>query len=161
VRNGKLYGRASLTAILRPLVSPFGGANYYASRLQTSLRYQDGDDWKALLGSMKESTLTEAEAREDLKKWQPVRRHCRDFTKRSGLAFSGNSFQLYARVFTRDLYQFKWKHHSEAGPQEAAFVLTLTAPEGDDGAIYNSMVQQLGNFVQSAVVDQEIDISIA
>jgi hypothetical protein len=25
IRNGKLYGRASLTAILRPLVSPFGG----------------------------------------------------------------------------------------------------------------------------------------
>lgn len=161
VRNGKLYGRASLTAILRPLVSPFGGANYYASRLQTSLRYQDGDEWKALLGSMKESTLTEAEAREDLKKWQPVRRHCRDFMKRSGLGFSGNSFQLYARVFTRDLYQFKWKHHSEAGPQEAAFVLSLTAPEGDDGAIYNSMVQQLGNFVQSGVVNQEIDISNA
>jgi len=33
VRNGKLYGRASLTAILRPLVSPFAGANYFASRL--------------------------------------------------------------------------------------------------------------------------------
>ena len=42
VRDRKLYGRARLTAVLRPLVSPFGGANYFASRLETSLRYPNG-----------------------------------------------------------------------------------------------------------------------
>jgi hypothetical protein len=57
IRNGKLYGRASPTAILRPLVSPFAGANYFASRLQTSLRYPTGaDDWEPLVGKMLEST---------------------------------------------------------------------------------------------------------
>ena len=38
VRDGRLVGRVSLTAILRPLVSPFGGANYFASRIETSIR---------------------------------------------------------------------------------------------------------------------------
>jgi len=37
-----------------------------------------------------------------LRKWQPIRRACRDFTKRGGLKFDGKYLQLYAR----DLYQF-------------------------------------------------------
>jgi hypothetical protein len=159
IRNGKLYGRASLTAILRPLVSPFAGANYFASRLQTSLRYPtDVDEWEPLVGKMLESTLKEHDAREELKKWQPIRRHTRDFTHREGIAFSGTHLQLYARVFTRDLYQFGWNHHSQAGEQDVAFVLTLWS--GDGGAsIYNSTVNALGNFVESAVVNQDIEIS--
>ena len=100
VRNRKLFGRASLTAILRPLVSPFGGANYFASRLQTSLRYPtDEDNWEPLVGSMLESTLKEQDARDELRKWQPVRRHTRDFSTRDGIAFNGTHLQLYARVF--------------------------------------------------------------
>lgn len=158
IRDGKLYGRVSLTAILRPLVSPFGGANYFASRLQTSLRYPSGEDWESLVGSMQESTLKEQEARDDLKKWQPVRRHYKDFTNRAGIAFSGTHLQLYARVFTRDLYQFGWNHHSQAGVQDVAFVLTLWSGDGQP-AIYNSMVRGLGTFVESAVVNQDIEIT--
>jgi hypothetical protein len=155
VRDGKLVGRAKLTAILKPLVSPFGGANYFASRLQTSLRYPTNGKWEPLVGSMLESTLKEEDARKELKKWQPVRCHCKDFP--DGLAFDGKHLQLYARVFTRDLYQFGWTHHSQAGPQEVAFVLTLWGTDGDS-AIYNSMVGALGNFVESAVVNQEIEL---
>jgi hypothetical protein len=157
VVRGKLSGRASLTAILNPLVSPFGGANYFASRLQVSLQYPDGDGWKSLLGSMEESTLTENAARDELMKWQPVRRHVRDFTKRGGLKFDGSSMRLYARVFTRDLYQYRWTHHSSAGPQDVAFVLTLSGLDGSP-SIYDSMVQRLGNFVESAVLNQDIDV---
>jgi hypothetical protein len=159
VHEGKLLGRASLTAVLRPLTSPFGSANYFASRLQTSLRYQSGGEWKSLLGSMLESTLKEQDARDELKKWQPVRRHCRDFSGRGGIEFSGKHLQLFARVFMRDLYQFGWDHHSQAGPQEVAFVLTLWSADGE-ASIYNSTVQTLGNFVESAVLNQEIEISI-
>jgi hypothetical protein len=158
IRNKKLFGRASLTAILRPLVSPFGGANYFASRLQTSLRYPSGDDWKPLVGSMLESTLKEQDARDELMKWQPVRRHYKDFTNRGGLSFDGDHLQLYARVFTRDLYQFGWNHHSSAGPQEVAFVLTFWSADGS-ASIYNSTAQALGNFVESAVINQEIEIT--
>ena len=41
-RGGKLFGQASLTGILNPLVSPFGGPNYFASRLETALQYRNG-----------------------------------------------------------------------------------------------------------------------
>jgi hypothetical protein len=94
IRDGKLYGHANLTAVLRPLVSPLAGANYFASRLQTSLTYPTGgDNWKPLLGTMLESTLEEGDARKELKKWQPVRRHYRDFTKRGGAEFdAGRGF---------------------------------------------------------------------
>jgi hypothetical protein len=106
---------------------------------------------------MMESTLPENDARENLKKWQPIRRHCRDFVKGGGLAFSGNQLRLYARVFARDLYQFGWQTNSDVGPQEVAFVLTLCGP-GDEPSIYNSTAQMLGTFVESAVINQEIDI---
>jgi subtilase family protein len=155
VKKGKLCGEARLTAVLRPLVSPYGQANYFASRLETALQYTNsGGDWQSLLGSMKESSLKELEARKELAKWQPVRRHCEEF---SAVGFGGNHFRLYARVYTRDLYQFGWDHHSQAGPQDVAFVLTFHAADGQD-TIHDSTVRALGNFVQSAVVNQEIEI---
>jgi hypothetical protein len=161
IHNGKLLGRASLTAVLKPVVSPFAETNYFATRLETSLSYQHPtkqDEWKSLLGSMMESTLPENDARENLKKWQPVRRHSRDFAKGGGLAFSGNQLRLYARVFARDLFQFGWQTNSDVGPQEVAFVLTLRGPE-DQPSIYNSTAQMLGNFVESAVINQDIEIT--
>lgn len=159
VRNKKLFGRASLTAVLRPLVSPYGGANYFASRLETSLTFPAGPKkWSPLLGSMQESTLAEQDARSELRKWQPIRRHCRNFTKGAGLGFSGNHLRLYARVFMRDLYQFGWTHHSQAGPQDVSFVLTLTSADGGK-SIYDSTAQALGNFVESAVLNQDIEVN--
>ncbi|MCK1463085.1 S8 family peptidase [Bradyrhizobium sp. 2] len=155
VHKGKLRGRGRLTAVLKPLVSPLGGANYFASRLETSLQYTNGaGDTASLLGSMQESTLTELEAREELAKWQPIRRHCNQF---KSLGFLGSYFRLYARVYTRDIYQFNWNHPSEAGPQEVAFVLSLWG-DGDDDSIHDSTVRALGNFVESAVVNQEIEV---
>lgn len=159
VRNGKLYGKARLTAVLSPLVSPFRGKNYFDSRLQTSLQYFAVTGWKSLLGPMKESTIRENDSRDELKKWYPIRRHCADFTKRRGRQFSGQHFRLYARVYTRDLYQFGWNDHSQAGSQEAAFVLTLWGG-GQQRSIYDSTVQQLGTFVESAVLEQEIEQEI-
>ncbi|WP_271600152.1 S8 family peptidase [Bradyrhizobium sp. CCBAU 45384] len=158
VHNGKFRGRATLTAVLKPVVSPFADANYFATRLVTSLQYPvKPDDWKSLLGTMLESTIPEGDARENLKKWQPIRRHCRDFSKGAGLAFSGNQLRLYARIYARDLYQFGWQTNSDVGAQEVAFVLTLRGPN-DEPSIYNSTAQALGNFVESAVINQEIEI---
>ena len=161
VRNGKLFGKARLTAVLNPLVSPSAGANYFASRLQISLQYIDkpGADWKSLLGPMKESTILVNDARDELKKWSPIRRHCADFTKQGGRQLAKYHFRLYARVYIRDLYQFGWNHHSQAGSQEAAFVLTLLSGE-HQRSIYDSTVQELGNFVESAVLEQEIEQEI-
>ena len=157
VRNGMLFGKARLTAVLAPIVSPFGGANYFASRLETSLQYVDrrGVDWKPLVGSMRESTIPENVARNDLKKWHPIRRLSADFSKRKGRTFSGRHFRLYARVYTRDIYQFGWNHPALAGPQHAAFVLTFWSGE-QLPSIYDSTVQALGTFVESAVNAQDI-----
>jgi hypothetical protein len=51
---------------------------------------------------MMESTLAEQDARDELRKWQPIRRHCKDFSRGGGLTFAGDQFRLYARVYTRD-----------------------------------------------------------
>jgi len=158
VRGGKLIGKGKLTAILNPVLSELGGANYFATRLQVALQYTTrAGKTGNLLGSMKEDTTAEMEARTELAKWQPVRRHMRDFAKGSGITFSGNAMRLHARVYSRDLFQFDLTSHHDLGEQDVAFVLTLS-DGSDSNAIYNSTVQRLGNFVESAVLEQAIDI---
>jgi hypothetical protein len=49
------------------------------------------------------------------------------------------------------------QHQSQAGLQDVAFVLTFRSADRDL-EIYNSIVRSLGSFVESAVVDQEIDV---
>jgi hypothetical protein len=89
--------------------------------------------------------------------WHPVRRHIRDFGQRGGITFSGDTMRLHARVFARDLFQFDAADHHELGEQDVAFVLTLS--DGSDSSdLYNSMAQRLGTFVESAVVEQAIEV---
>lgn len=157
IRKGKLHGRGSLTAIIEPLTSETLAGNYFASRLEVALQYQStAGKTKSLLGTMKTSVVTEHEARSEFHKWNPVRRHCNDFTK-NGLTFSGRHMRLYARVYARDLYQFGMRNNEDVGTLKAAFVLTLS--DGTEtGDLYNEMRTMLGNFVESAVLDQDIDI---
>jgi hypothetical protein len=158
IKDGKLLGSARLTAILKPIVSETGGPNYFSTRLQVALQYSDrGGKTANLLGSMKEDKITEQEARSDLAKWHPVRRHARNFSKRGGLSFSGDVMRLHARVFARDLFQYGVSSQRELGEQEVAFVLTLQSLDDGDG-IYNSTTQRLRGFVESAVLNQEIEI---
>jgi len=159
IRNGKLYGRGSLTAIVEPLVAEDLGGNYFSSRIEVALQYKTRrGDTQNLLGAMKTDPMTEAEARAELHKWNPVRRHSRDFSPR-GLAFSGDALRLYARVYARDLYQFGWKRNEDVPPLRANFVLSLSdGTESSD--LYNEMRSGLGNFVESAVVEQDIDIDL-
>lgn len=91
-------------------------------------------------------------------KWHPVRRHIRDFSRRGGIAFRGNTMRLNARIFARDLFQFGHTSHHELGEQDVSFVLTLTDGTDTD-ALYNSMAQRLTTFVESAVIGQEININ--
>ncbi|MBF0168947.1 MAG: S8 family peptidase [Alphaproteobacteria bacterium] len=155
VQNGKIYGSATLTAILRPLLSEEGEGNYFASRLETTLQYRHNGKMKNLLGSMKESQIREQEARDDLAKWHPVRRHSK--TMKKGVSFSEPTMRLRARVYTRDLYQFSKERNADLDPQEVTFVLTLR-DGSSNSEIYNSVAQQLGSFVESAVVSQDIEV---
>ena len=108
---------------------------------------------------MRESKAPESDARRDHAKWHPVRRLRRDFTKQTGLQFAGDDMRLYARVYARDLYQFGYQNHSELDSQEAVFVLTFTAAD-ESAPIYDTMAQELGNYVESAVIGQEIEVTI-
>ncbi|WP_312414334.1 S8 family peptidase [Shinella sp.] len=158
--NGKLSGKARLTVILNPKLSESGGPNYFATRIQVALQYTEVSGGTGnLLGSMKEDKIKEADARSELAKWHPVRRHSRDFSKRGGIGFSGSTFRLRAQIYARDLFQFNISGgQRELGEQFAAFVLTLEGGAADK-SIYNSTTQRLRNFVESAVLNQEIEIS--
>ena len=158
LRNGKLYGKVRLTAILNPLVSPHGGANYFASRLETSLQYipKYGQDWKGLLEPIREDTIANDGQRQERLKWHPVRHHVADFSNGGGRQVAHGQFRLYARIYTRDFYQVGLQGVSENDDQEVAFVLTLLSGESRD-SIYDSMVRGLGVFVESALTEQDIE----
>lgn len=156
VRDGKLFGRASLTAVLAPLVSGLAAANYFSSRLEVALQTAGPRRTHInLLGTMRESVTREREARAELAKWHPVRRHNKSFKR--GRVLHSDVMRLYARVFTRDTYQFEQEDVDQ--PQQVAFVLTLTAPTANDD-IYSSMTARLGAYVESAVLEQEVEMEI-
>jgi hypothetical protein len=156
MRNGKITGAASLTAVLRPLTSPFAEENYFATRIEVALQYRNPHNkWDNLLGTMRESTTDEETARADLKKWQPIRHHKK--LKFSRGTSTSPVLRVRARLYTRDLFQPTLPTRTSMPPQRVALVLSLTSQAADDG-IYNSMVRGLGTFVDSAVLEQSIEI---
>lgn len=160
ITDGKLKGGVALTAILRPKVSELGSANYFSTRLQVALQYTkpDGKTMGNLAGSMKESTDAEEVARAEHAKWNPIRHH--ETSIKQGRAFSGRTLRVCARVFGRDLYQFGISSNAELEESQVAFALTLSAPSGtNSSSIYNSLATRLGNYVESAVNDIEVDVS--
>ncbi len=155
LRDGKLVGGFKLTAILEPLLSSTGTSNYFASRLETNLQFRNRQNkTQAILGKLDESETAEQEARADLAKWQPVR-HFPLVVIPKGRAQSGDMLRLYARVYTRDRFQFDFNTNEEAPVHRAAFVLSLVAPD-DDPDFYNSAVARMGNLVENAL-DVEVE----
>ncbi|WP_033736016.1 S8 family peptidase [Pantoea sp. Sc1] len=153
--GGKIKGDIILTAIIKPLVSELGGDNYFSTRLQCALQHVSNDGkTKSLLGSMRESTDKEVDSRQELAKWSPVRHHGKSF---KGVSVDNDKVRLYARIFTRDLFQFGFSTHHEIEEQDVAFVLTFKT-HGKDPAIYNSMTQRLGNKVEVANIEQDINL---
>ena len=105
---------------------------------------------------MKEHKEKELTAREDLAKWSPIRRHIKHFPSK---ILGKTTARLHARIFARDLYQFQMAHHSELGEQEVAFVLTFKTDK-DNEDIYNNMISKLGTDVESATIEQDINLEI-
>lgn len=150
VRDGKLVGGFKLTAILQPLLSTTGVSNYFASRLETNLQFRNPHNkTQAILGKLDESETAEQQARTDFAKWQPVRHYPLVVIPR-GKAQAGDVIRLYARVYTRDRFQFDWSSNEDAPVHKAAFVLSLVAPDEDPG-FYNAAVVQMGNLVENAL----------
>ncbi|MGS0737825.1 S8 family serine peptidase [Pseudomonas sp. GG8] len=157
IEDGKLTGTIALTAILKPVVSNLTGPNYFSTRLQVALQSTTkAGRTENLLGSMKEHKEKELSAREDLAKWSPIRRHVKEFSSKT---LGKTTARLHARIFARDLYQFQMAHHSELGDQEVSFVLTFkTNKTGED--IYNNMVTELGSDIESAIIEQNINLEL-
>lgn len=157
IDNGKFVGTVILTAVLEPMVSDMVGENYFSSRIQTALQTKSASGATVnLAGSMKEDKEKEGTARTELAKWSPVRNHCKPHI-RTGI--SGSTMRLNARIFARDLYQFDVNHHSELPAQKVAFVLTLKSSSGSD-SVYDSAVRALATDIESAVVNQDIQVDV-
>jgi hypothetical protein len=156
--NGRLRGKARLTAILNPhpMVDEFAGPNYFSARLNTAVQYPKGDGYANLLGSMDTDKVPEMIARAVDHKWCTVRNHYKDFSSR-GHQVHGANLRIYARIYTRDHYVYGYTSADQVPPLEAVFVLSLSGiDEGDD--IYNQLRDQLGSFVETAVIETDIDL---
>ncbi|MCR8548478.1 S8 family peptidase [Salipiger sp. P9] len=164
-KTGKLKGAGALTAILNPhpMVSEIAGMNYFSARLEAALQFErgvtsNGDaKFHNLLGSLEKERLTEQQARELDHKWSPVRHHKKSFAR--GVQFDGENLRVYARLFSRDLYLYGMNNADEVPPLDTVFVLSIgTGDENDD--VYNELRDELGTFVEAAVIDTEIDVEI-
>lgn len=160
--SGKLRGAGTLTAVLNPhpMVTDYAGPNYFSARLATALQYQRGQTTKGatkfhnLLGSLDTEKITEQEARTIDHKWSPVRHHQNDF---QNVGFDGETLRIYARIYARDLYLYGYTAAEEVPEMEAVFVLSLgTGDESKD--IYNELRDQLGAFVETAVIETDIEV---
>ena len=105
---------------------------------------------------MKESITEELNARLEHSKWSPIRHHAKSFRS---FEVKDYSIRLYARIYARDLYQFDLTNQQEVEEQEVAFVLTFKSLSNSPD-IYTSMTQKLGVYVESAVIDNQININI-
>jgi len=160
--GGRLKGAGKLTAVLNPhpLVSDIAGPNYFSARLATALQVPRRGKFHNLLGSMERESTPEDIARSVDHKWCPVRHHERDFS-RHGVTLDEHFLRVYARVYTRDLYLYGFNHISEVEGLTATFVLTLESANSEDDDLYDQFRDALGAFVESSVIDLDIDLDLA
>ena len=161
-RTGKLRGTGVLTAILNPhpMVTDYAGPNYFSVRLATALQYQWGKTKKGaakfnnLLGSLDTGKVTEQEARALDHKWSPIRHHRDEFQR---IRFEGDTLRIYARIYARDLYLYGYTSAKDIPEMETTFVLSLSAGD-ENNDIYNELYDQLGAFVETSVIETDIDV---
>ena len=156
--RGRLRGSGKLTAVLNPhpLVSDIAGPNYFSARLATAIQFPRKDKFHNLLGSMERETTAEEQARTLDHKWCPIRHHSRDFSTR-GISIDDNHLRVYARIYTRDLYLYGFRHMDEVEALTATFVLTLEGID-EDGDLYGQFREALGPYVETSVIETDIDI---
>lgn len=153
-----LRGKISLTAILDPAyLNYLGVGNYCMTRLEVTLQdagLKETDKASNILGSMQDK-LTEYNARKIEHKWSPVRRHSANFR---GKSLSSSKLRLRARIYTRDLWQLGITAN-DLPELDVAFVLKFTAHDKNPDT-YNSFVQAMRQQVESAIIDQDIEIDV-
>jgi hypothetical protein len=106
------------------------------------------------LGSLDTEKLTEEQARTLDHKWSPVRHHVKVFRN---VRFDGDNLRVYGRCYVRDLFLHSYTSIDEVPEMMAVFVLTLGTGDNED-EIYNELRDALGAFVETAIVDFDIEI---
>ena len=160
LERGRLRGSGKLTAVLNPhpLVSDIAGPNYFSARLETALQFPRHSKFHNLLGSLERDATPEMIARSVDHKWCPIRHHARDFSAR-GISVDGNHLRVYARIYTRDLYLYGFRHMDEVEGLTATFVLTLEGLDSD-GDLYDQFRIALGPYVESSVIEPAIELDV-
>lgn len=159
-RGNKICGRVSLTVIHQPICVTEGGPSYISTRIGCAIQYPNRRGQFQRLVGMKENDDTgESQARSTEYKWQPTYKVAREFTKNGGITSSGSSFRLYARLFGRNMSQFGYLTNDQIPPLETVFIVSFS-DGSDSDAIYDSTIDAFGQQVESAVLNQELDIDI-
>lgn len=153
--NGKLRGKISLTAILDPVfLNTAATGNYFMARVEASLQARNSrNEYRTIVGSLPKDTA-EAIARKGAK-WSPTWKVSRVFSRAT---LNDSRLRLRARVYMRDLWQIGLKANQISG-LGVVFAVTFTDTTGNP-ATYDSFVASMVNEVESAVVEQQVEISI-
>lgn len=156
-KTGKLRGQGTLTAIINPhpLVSEYGGANYFSVRLATALQYERGNKFHNFLGSIDTKKITEEEARANDHKWSPVRHHHAGVSSHD---FDGDNLRVYGRIFTRDLFLYGYSHPDETPEMDVEFVLSIGTGDSEDD-IYGQVFTDLGSYVENATINADLEVT--
>jgi hypothetical protein len=70
---------------------------------------------------------------------------------------SGTSFRLYARVFGRNISQFGYRVNNDIPEIETVFLVTFYDGSRTSG-LFNSMASSLRKYVESAVLNTNVEI---
>ncbi|OYR12528.1 hypothetical protein CEV33_1312 [Brucella grignonensis] len=162
MKNGRFVGRAKLVAMIEPVLQ-LRGHHYMSNRLEAGLQFK-----KVKRGKLQNETMIgcmnpaerELEARTYDHKWDPVRVYCDEFTEKNGPVLIGDqpTLQVYARMFWRNQFMYT-DDYIRNHPARVNFVVTLQSkdPEAD---VYNEFRRIMAENVETAVVEQEIDLEI-
>ena len=152
--GNKLVGEVGLTAVLEPLVGDDIDDNYFKTRMEVGLRYTDNNgDEKSLLGPMSRGQ-NGVEATTGNVKWNPVRHYFKSFTRKT---VSGGSLSLRTRIYSRNKFRDNLFSSSENSQYQVSYVLTFK-DINQDPTTYDHFVQRMSSMVESAVIEQEIEI---
>ena len=153
--NGKLRGEISLTAVLDPVfLNTAATGNYFMTRVEASLQARNSkNEYKTIVGSLPKDTA-ENIARKGAK-WSPTWKVSRNFSRTT---LYDSRLRLRTRLYMRDLWQLGIRANQVSG-LGVVFAVTFKDAAGDP-ATYDNFVASMANEVESAVVEQQVEISV-
>lgn len=156
LENGKIKGEIRLTAILNPRINNTGIGQYFLSRLETNIQCKTNGKYQGIMDACK----TNVEIGNDGAKWNPSRVHIAKIPQ--GRACPEGKVRLRARVFLRDKFSLDTTLGNDRPGivSDVAFALTFICTDHESAPeTYNTFMQVMQNSVESAVIEQDIQVS--